>query len=138
MISPSKSLARNASAAFAAARPPPTMTKLDVSVIPSAYSPPAGRSHAEERPQRPRVLPRVAVTVVVEIDQNIAALALPVGDQVGPPSQIVLGIRTGVQRFAVGPVHADVHDIGRRSRFARQGGAAHHDVRRAVPLEQRI
>src|SRR5258707_14962070 len=99
---PSKSLSRSASAAFAPASPPPTMTNVVDLVMNPAYL-------AQQFPQRQRVAHRVAAEVVVEVHPHVAPLVVPGADALGPPPQIVGGVGTGVHRGGFGGGQPYIH-----------------------------
>ena len=75
--------------------------------------------------------------VVVEVDEHVAAATGPLPHPVGPPAQVGVAVRAGVEVPGVGAVHPDVDERRGRPQHARQLRAAHHAVGRTVPLEQR-
>src|ERR1700754_5313264 len=130
MICPSKSLSRRDSTALAPASPPPTMTKVvELAMIAAPFGlrfhpTRAGLTH--QVPQRERVADRVAAQIIVEIQPHVPSVAVPFGDPVGPPTQLVVRVAAGVDRIRLRTVHPDVHQIGGCPGYARQAGAAHY------------
>ena len=82
-----------------------------------------------------RVRHGVPELVVVEVAVHPVPGALPLAQPVGPPAQVVVGVGAGVQVLAARPVPAHVDQVARGPQDARQVRAAHHDVGRAVSLE---
>src|SRR5215218_4193200 len=52
----------------------------------------------------------VPVSVVVEVDEDVAAGARPLPHPVGPPAQIAIAVRTGVEVARVRAVHPHVDE----------------------------
>ena len=88
-------------------------------------------SLAQQSAQGPRVADRVTAAVVVEVGQDLGALALPLPDAVRPPGQAVVGIGARVEPVIVGAVQADVGERRGHPQDAGQPGAAHDAVGRA-------
>src|SRR5690606_14328207 len=82
----------------------------------------------QEAAQRQGVADGITAPIVVEVGEDVQPLALPLAQPVGPPAQIVVGVRAGVEVLAIGPVQANVDERGRRPEDAGQIGAAHHAV----------
>ena len=122
--SPSKSLSRNASAAFAPASPPPTMTKVsDFDDMTRRYAaararrrhfgvlgrtlrlnvkpPPISLRQGHQLPEPAGVAHGVPAEVVVEVHVDPLALVMPRHDAVGPPAQVIAD-RSRIQRAARG------------------------------------
>src|ERR1700744_1917029 len=84
------------------------------------------RASGDPGGESPRVADRVGVTVIIEIDENVAAALAPLTAAVGPPAQVGIAVRAGVEMLVVRAVQASVGEAGRDPEQAGQVRAAHH------------
>jgi hypothetical protein len=71
------------------------------------------------------------MAVVVEVGEHVAALGTPLADPLGPPSEVIFGIRAGVEVLVVRAVEPDEGEARRRAEHARQVRDAGDAVGRA-------